>query len=231
MGVLLERTVGAKIPLAISQEIQRRIAAGELSNGERLPSVDKLANQFGVSRASVREALQGLAALGVVEVLHGKGSFVCASSSSVNGYSTWIREQQYPLQELLELRLAVETTAAQLAAVKATEEAIAELARVLDGMKVASEKLTETVELDTRFHAIILRESRNRLLDQAIALTSDYLTQARYRMHSVPGEIVHAIDAHGAIFNAIRRRDSTGAMNAMHEHLRSVALDLGIQLP
>jgi GntR family transcriptional repressor for pyruvate dehydrogenase complex len=228
---LLERSAGAKIPTAIAHEMQRRIATGDLNNGDRLPSVETLAREFGVSRASIREALQGLAALGVIEIHHGKGSYVCASSSSVNGYSTWIREQQYALHELLELRLAVETTAAQLAAVKATDDEIRELSAVLDEMRLAAADLRETVELDTRFHGIILGASRNRLLDQAIAMTADYLTQARYRMHSVPGEIDHVLASHGCILKTIERRDPQGAMNAMHEHLRSVALDLGIQLP
>jgi GntR family transcriptional repressor for pyruvate dehydrogenase complex len=231
MSSLLERSAGGKIPTAIAHEIQRRIAAGEFANGARLPSVDALAQEFGVSRASIREALQGLAALGMIEIHHGKGSFVCASASSVNGYSTWIREQQYALQELCEMRMAVETTAAQLAAFKATNSEIRELADVMQQMRLAADDLHETVALDTRFHAVILSASRNRLLDQAIALTADYLTQARYRMHSVPGEIAHVLTEHGQILEAIERRDPDRAMHAMHEHLRSVALDLGIHLP
>jgi GntR family transcriptional repressor for pyruvate dehydrogenase complex len=231
VSALLERSAGAKIPAAIAQDLQRRITTGEFGNGDRLPSVDALAREFGVSRASIREALQGLAALGVIEILHGKGSFVCATSSSVNGYSTWIREQQYQLQELCELRMAVETTAAQLAAFKATNVEIRELADVLAKMRRATADLHETVALGTRFHTIILSASRNRLLDQAIALTADYLIQARYRMHSVPGEIDHALAAHAAILEAIERRDPDRAMRAMHEHLRAVALDLGIHLP
>lgn len=231
MSSLLAHPVGGKIPAAISQAIQRRIAAGEWANGDRLPSVDALAREFGVSRASIREALQALAALGVIEVLHGRGSFVRASASAVDGYSTWIREQQYALQELCELRMAVETTAAQLAAFKATNSEIRALAETHARMRLAADDLHETVVLDTRFHAIILSASRNRLLDQAIALTADYLTRARYRMHSVPGEIAHALTAHERVLEAIERRDPERAMRAMHEHLRAVALDLGIHLP
>ena len=98
-------------------------------------------------------------------------------------------------------------------------------------MQLASDDLHETVVLDTRFHGIILSASRNRLLDQAIAHTADYLTQARYRMHSVPGEIAHALTSHGLILHAIEHRRPDGAMNAMHDHIRSVARDLGIDLP
>jgi GntR family transcriptional repressor for pyruvate dehydrogenase complex len=225
------QAAAGKIPAAIAREIQRRIAAGQFGNGDRLPSVDALAQEYGVSRASIREALQGLAALGVLEIHHGRGSFVCATSSSVNGYSVWIREQQYALHELLELRLAVETTAARLAAVKATETELRELEEVLAAMRAAAADLHETVALDTRFHAIILAAARNRLLDQALALTADYLTQARYRMHSVPGEIQHALAAHERILAAIARHEPDGAATAMHEHLRAVALDLGIRLP
>jgi GntR family transcriptional repressor for pyruvate dehydrogenase complex len=107
-SALFPRQVRATIPDGVVQEIQRQVAAGTLEAGDRLPSVASLAAAFGVSRASIREALQALAARGVVEVQHGRGTFVRASASRIAGYSTWIREQQYALQELCKLRLAVE---------------------------------------------------------------------------------------------------------------------------
>jgi GntR family transcriptional repressor for pyruvate dehydrogenase complex len=230
-GTVFPRQLRTTIPEGIAQDIQRQIAAGSLKDGDRLPSVDSLATDFGVSRASIREALQALAARGLVEIQHGRGTFVRGATRGDDGYSTWIREQQYALQELCELRLAVETTAARLAAVKATAEEMRDLAEALARMRAAADDLQEVVVWDTRFHQGLIRAAHNRLLDQAMALDDGFLTQARYRMHAIPGEVERALAAHEAILAAIERRDPDEAARAMREHLRGVEQDLGIVLP
>lgn len=175
-GPVFPRQVRATIPDGVAQEIQRQIAAVALVAGQRLPSVEALAEDFGVSRTSIREAMQALAALGVIEE-------------------------------------------------------IGELGEALLQMRVAVGDLHQIVVWDTRFHEGIIRASHNRLLDQALALTVDFLTQARYRMHSVPGEVDRALAAHARIHDAIARRDPDEAARAMREHLRGVEQDLGIALP
>ena len=229
--LVFPRHVHSTIPDGIALEIQRQIAAGTLKDGDRLPSVELLAVNFGVSRTSVREALKGLAALGIVRIEHGRGSFVCADISRIDGYSAWINEQQFALEELCEFRAAIETTAARLAAVKATADDVAAIALALDQMRASVGNIHQIVVWDTEFHAAIIRCSHNRLIDQAISHNSNYLTQARYRMHSVPGEIEHALAAHARILQAITEKDPDAAAVAMREHLRTVERDLGIDVP
>jgi GntR family transcriptional repressor for pyruvate dehydrogenase complex len=230
-NLVFPRHVHSTIPDGIANEIQRQIAAGTLKDGDRLPSVETLAADFGVSRTSIREALRGLAALGIVTIQHGRGSFVCADIAKIDGYKAWIHEQQYALQELCEFRAAVETTAARLAAVKATDHDVASIAAALDHMREAVGNIHQVVVWDTEFHAAIIRCSHNRLIDQAISLNTDYLTQARYRMHSVPGEVEHALAAHAQILSAIAEKQPDAAAFAMREHLRAVERDLGIDVP
>jgi len=230
-NLVFPRHVHATIPDGIALEIQRKIAAGILKDGDRLPSVETLAVDFGVSRTSIREALKGLAALGIVNIQHGRGSFVCADIARIDGYNAWIHEQQYALQELCEFRAAIETTSARLAAVKATKKDIGTIADALDQMRAAVGNIHQIVVWDTEFHAAIIRCSHNRLIDQAISLNTDYLTQARYRMHSVPGEVEHALAAHERILFAISERDPDAAAFAMREHLRGVERDLGVDVP
>jgi len=229
--LVFPRHIHATIPDGIALEIQRQIAAGTLNDGDRLPSVESLAVNFGVSRTSIREALRGLAALGIVRVEHGRGSFVCADLSRINGYSAWIHEQQFALQELCEFRAAIETTAARLAAVKASDDDTAAIAQALDQMRDSVGNIHQIVVWDTEFHAAIIRCSHNRLIDQAISHNSDYLTQARDRMHSVPGEVERALTAHALILHAITAKDPDAAAIAMREHLRTVERDLGIDVP
>ena len=190
-----------------------------------------MAGEFGVSRTSIREALQALAALDVIEIRHGRGTYVRPVSSRIDGYTTWIREQQYALQELCEVRLAVETTAARLAAVKATGDEIADLARAVEQLRAARDDLNQVVFWDGQFHNAIIRASRNRPLEQAMTVTADFLTQARYRMHSLPGEVERSLNAHERILAGIEERDPEEAAIAMRDHLRGVEQDLGIDLP
>lgn len=219
------------IPNGVADEIQRQIANGHLKEGDRLPSVEALARDFQVSRTSIREALHGLAALGIVDIHHGRGTFIRGSSDRVHSSTTWIREQQYQLQELCELRLAVETTAARLAAVKASSEEIEAIEDALNHLRGSANDLAQVVSWDTKFHASVIRAAHNRLLEQALALSNDYLIEARFRMHSLPGEVDRSIAAHERIIEAIRQRDPNGAALAMREHLRGVEEDLGIRLP
>src|SRR3954452_4424138 len=171
------RHARATIPDGIAQEIQRKIDLGELKAGDQLPSVETLASEFEVSRTSVREALQALAALGVIEIKHGRGTFVRSSADGLDGYTTWVREQEYALLELCELRMAVETAAARLAAVKATPETVAKLEHALANMRESVGNLHQIVTWDTAFHEEIIRASGNRLIAQAMALCVDFLTR------------------------------------------------------
>ena len=221
----------AKVPETVVQEIRRMVAAGILVAGDQLPSVAALARDFGISTASVREALQALAALGVIDIRHGRGSFVLGNGSSPEQFSSWIREQRYALEELCELRVAVETTAARLAAVKATAEDLQALGQAIAATRSHGLDLEAVVALDTAFHSGITRAARNRLLDQALELTHDLLLEVRYRTLSLPGEVEYAIAAHERILSAIERRDPDAAASAMRDHLRAVEHDLGLDVP
>lgn len=220
----------SKVPDGVVAEIRRQVAAGLLGDGDRLPSVEALADQFGISRASVREALQALAALGVIEIRHGRGSFVRAAAGDADRYATWIREQRYALAELCELRVAVETTAARLAAAKATADDLRAMAATLERSRCHAADLADVVVFDGRFHQEVVRAARNRLLAQALDLTQNLLAEVRYRTLSLPGEVDRALAAHQRILDAIADRDPEEAARAMRDHLRTVEEDLGIQV-
>lgn len=228
--ILFPRHLRATIPDGVAQEIQRRITAGVLREGDQLPSVEQLATDFGVSRTSIREALQALAARGVVEIKHGRGTFIRATIERVDSHTTWIKEQQYALQELCELRLAVETTAARLAAVKATPAEIEQIAAAIEAMRSA-ETPEQIITRDRQFHETIMRAAHNRLLEQAMDLDAEFLGQARLRMQADPAHAIQSVAEHGRVLAAIERHDPEGAALMMREHLRAVELGLGVHLP
>jgi GntR family transcriptional repressor for pyruvate dehydrogenase complex len=219
------------VPGDIVNEIQRQIAGGMLQEGDQLPPANELAASLGVSRASLREALHRLSALGFVDVQHGRGTFVRAREERIASSVRWVSDQRYALQELFEFRVAVETAAARLAAVKATDGEMAEMAAIVARLRGANPDAAYVVRWDTDFHRALFKASRNRLLEQALAVCEDYLTEARYRMHAMPADITESIVEHQRILRAIRQRDPDGASQAMREHLRTVGGHLGVALP
>jgi GntR family transcriptional repressor for pyruvate dehydrogenase complex len=228
---VFERQPRSTVPGDIVNEIQRQIANGTLQDGDQLPPANALAASLGVSRASLREALHRLSALGFVDIQHGRGTFVRAGDARVESSVRWISDQRYALQELFEFRAAVETAAARLAAVKATAEEIAAMAAVLARLTGKSDDAAYVARWDADFHRAIFRAARNRLLEQALAVCEDYLTETRYRLLTVPADITESIAEHQRILHAMRERDPDGASQAMREHLRSVGAHLGVELP
>jgi GntR family transcriptional regulator, transcriptional repressor for pyruvate dehydrogenase complex len=228
---VFERRPRSTVPGDIVDEIERQIAGGTLREGDRLPSANELAATLGVSRASLREALHRLSALGLVDIQHGRGTFVRARAAQVESSVRWISDQRYALQELFEFRIGVETAAARLAAVKATASEIDAMSAILVRLTGKTDDATFAVRWDADFHRAIFKASRNRLLEQALDVCDDYLTEARYRMHAMPADINESIVEHQRILQAIRERDPDAASQAMREHLHTVGGHLGVQLP
>jgi GntR family transcriptional repressor for pyruvate dehydrogenase complex len=132
---------------------------------------------------------------------------------------------------LCELRVAVETTAARLAAAKATAGELRAMEAALQAAGDPGAALPEVVAADARFHRAIVDAAHNRLLDQALDLTQQLLTDVRTRTLSLPGEVRRARAAHERIWQAIARGDAEQAAAAMRAHLRAVEADLGIDVP
>lgn len=221
----------ATIPDGVAAEIQRQIAAGILHAGDRLPAIDRLAHDFGVSLSSVREALTMLKARGVVDVRHGRGSYVRSDSTQRGRDTAWSRAQHDTLQELCEFRNVVALGAARLAAVKATPDDLSELAAALAELRAAIGHLHQVVSWDRAFHDGILRASHNRLFDQGMALPVEVMTEAWDRMHEVPDEVERTVQTHGRILAAIETTDPDAAAVAMSAHLLAVERALGIVVP
>jgi GntR family transcriptional repressor for pyruvate dehydrogenase complex len=227
---VFERQPRSTVPGDIVHEIQRQIAGGMLKEGDQLPPANELAATLGVSRASLREALHRLSALGVVDIQHGRGTFVRARDARAESSFRWVSDQRYALQELFEFRAAVETAAARLAAVKATADEIAAMTGILARLTGKHDDPAYVVQWDADFHRAIFQAARNRLLEQALAVCEDYLTETRYRLLTMPADINDSIAEHQRILQAMRERDPDGASQTMREHVRSVGAHVGVEL-
>ena len=210
---------------------------GKLTPGQQLPPERELAVQLGVSRTALREALHTLAALGLVEVRHGRGVFVTGSSiqaaaqrlsstiSTQNG-QTGQQDSIARIHELFEIRRVLEGAAAEWAAQRATDEQIAEMRSVLvtdhDIRNAESPDFTLINELDGRLHALIAASTTNRTLILLMSVLLDELSLARSNSLMLPERITRSLHQHEALVNAIAAHNSENARIAMVEHINDV---------
>lgn len=156
MQIMSEHTLGSShVPLRdlVTDEIRRRILTGALPPGDRLVE-DRLAEDLGVSRNPVREAIRVLATEGLVEVAPRRGAAVA-------------RPRPAHAEELFEVRVALEGLAARLAARRADDAALARLRAVLDEQR-AADQVGAVADLNTRFHTEVAAASGNDHLHQMV---------------------------------------------------------------
>jgi DNA-binding GntR family transcriptional regulator len=194
----------------IKDVILQRIVEGSLEPGSRIVET-RIAQELGVSQGPVREALRDLEQLGCVVHEPNRGCSV----------------RDFSLEELLEafpVRAALEALAARLAAERITKAELAELEQLLERMTKAARRgdAHDQSQANASFHATIVRAARNRTLERQWQMLEPY--SRTYLTVSRPGiDLVFLSDRHVPILNALRRRDSAAAAEAMQEHLMGAA--------
>ncbi|WP_224387658.1 GntR family transcriptional regulator [Pseudonocardia sp. ICBG1293] len=193
---------------AQTEEILRRwIIEGRFAPGERLNEVD-LARELGISRGPLREALQRLAASGLVTLVSHRGAFV----------RTFSRRE---IADLFELRIALEEMAAGLAAERITDQEATDLLSTMAGL---SDQMSQSgpgpYPHGVDLHHRIAELSRNAVLVSHLSEVHAHLTLARAMSGSRPERAVDAMAEHEAIVRAIASRDRVSARERMGDHLR-----------
>jgi len=214
------------VPEAVIAQIQTLVSSGALRTGDRLPPERELAERLGVGRSSIREAIQALQMMGMAEVRHGTGVFL------TGGPGRWLLEplkwtsdsRMRLFKDLIEARLSVEVTLAQLAAQRATEAEVAALRAAADRRAVATSG--QYLESGFAFHQSIAEAAHNQvlafMLGAAKHLYLDVLAgleQAREPLEAFRRS-QHA--GHRRILRAIERHDPRTAGRAMREHLTEI---------
>ena len=211
------------------------IAAGTLSEGERLPSIVELAGQFSVSTGVVRECQRALAERGVVSVHHGRRALVRPEADwdvfdpDVLTALVAAGRAIHLLGEYLESRRILEVEAAGLAAERADLATVERLSSSFHAMRRAAERARLSVaaeplyhQADVEFHKAIIRAAGNRPLARMAepihaALSATFAELARPQLRFERG-----LPEHERILVAIEARDAAGARLAMREHLLTV---------
>lgn len=209
----------------IAGKILGMITAQSLKPGAQLPSINRLAEDFGVSNGTMREALTRLSALGLLDVHHGKGIFIPETSATdlfraiawkpiIEGVS---------VSEVLDARVAVESMTSRLAAARADAALQAEIDGFVERMETALAKndAEEFIRLDERFHDTIAKASGNRLLQGFVTILREIISFARKTPPS--REILEvSLNYHRQIARAIGEGEQERAGEATIHHIRSL---------
>ncbi|MGE7694101.1 FadR/GntR family transcriptional regulator [Lysinibacillus sp. NPDC094177] len=218
-----------KIYEEVSEILYEKIRSGELKPGDRLDSVEQLAEQLQVSRSAIREALSALKAMGLIEIKQGSGTFVKSNQSNQLDFplSTAILTNKQDISNLLEVRKIIEIGAAASAANHRTEEDIQSMMQILDEMKRVQGDGELGEKMDFQFHAAISTASQNPLLatilDQVSGLMIETMKETRrIWLYSKKTTSEKLYDEHMQIFLAIKQQNEELAKHAMASHLSNV---------
>jgi DNA-binding FadR family transcriptional regulator len=213
----------------VAEEVADRIRVlmldGTFPAGQPLPSERHLAERFGVSRGSIRDALRTLETIGLLETRHGQGTFplelsvdrLVAPLASVMAYRADLQE------ELLDVRRMFEPAVAREAAVRATEEDLADLERIVETQRQKLRTGQSAITEDTAFHAVLARATRNRVVMSIMATLNDLLVESRTHSLQQKGRPARSVDGHEVVVDALRRHDPDGAAQAMSTHINQIA--------
>lgn len=210
----------------IADQIRELIDRGGFEAGTRLPPERDLAQQLGVSRPSLREALIALDVEGRVEVRSGSGVYV--SDAKAGPASTPTAAMGESPSQLMEARSIIEGEVVILACARATSELLSRLREVLKGMEAAVDRPRARVDLDRQFHLLLAEMSGNALLHRLIGELFDERHSPITAKISSRFESTRtwktALREHEAIVRAVEERDPIAAQAAMRAHLKASAL-------
>ena len=211
----------------IIQQIKNQIKKGILKPGEKLPSERKLADQLGVSRASVREAIQALAFSGYLEVIQGKGTYILEMATQYDEIVNFFSEfSNYSLDYLMEARIMLEGEFARLAALNASQEEIDVIERVFN--EIASSKVLNTFFVkDLEFHLTIAKATHNPIMNGLMKIIGEMLYKETHKIIEISKDTrENTIKTTRNLVQAIKQRNAEKAKELMSEHIRNIRASL-----
>lgn len=206
----------------IVEMIVELISQGKLKPGEALPPERVLAQQLGVSRVALREAITSLGILGIVEKKWGKGNFISENVNKAIAQSFTkhlIISKQLEIFEIMEARLAVESEIAALAAARRTEDDIEKISKALNDYLEASRMSIRRVEFDKELHNAIAKAAKNKILEDlehAIMSRSFEVIKITTRLGVA---YKNTEEEHKKIVEAILEGNPERARKEMHKHI------------
>ncbi|MBQ6000265.1 MAG: GntR family transcriptional regulator [Clostridia bacterium] len=203
---------GAKLNLRnrVFQALEQDILNGKYPSGTNLTEKD-LCEEFGVSRTPLREALCQLELEGLVECIPNKGAVVLGVS-------------EQDVNDIYAIKLTLEGLAARLAAERITQEELTDLEETLNLTEfyVNKDDLNKILELDSRFHDVICKASKNRPLRSMMGSFHNFIKVARHKSLTNPGRPSLMLEEHRKLLDAISKGDGELASHLAFDHTNRV---------
>jgi GntR family transcriptional repressor for pyruvate dehydrogenase complex len=218
----------------VRQQLQDAIDNGDYPVGSLLPSERQLCEAFGVSRVSVREALAGLEAIGMVEIQHGRGAVVLDPSDSkyASSLGDYLSEYGDDLLELLDVRQALDELAAAGAATKADDASRSRVDEAREAFKKAastkSPDVAKLAKLDEQFHLAVATATGGLLVPDLVRELNGVLARSRELTLSQEGQLGTSIRDHDQIADAVIRGDERASRFHAREHIRQIRDRIGL---
>ena len=205
---------------SVVQYLTDHICSGEWTVGSKIPSENQLTERLGVSRASVRVAIQQLIGVGVLESVHGKGTFLRDDrvETLLTGASQITPADCADIRAVLEFRRILEPQAAALAAQNATKKQLKELHELTDRLPTLRGQPHEFVRCDMAFHEALCRASGNHLLVKSLHEVFEQTVRNHEQLTVRFGE-QDALFFHPLILNAVEVHNTNLARSLMEAHI------------
>ena len=230
MAEYLKKINRSSVVQRVIDRLTEAIVSGELKPGDRIPTEMELAEQMGVARNSIREAVKILVYIGVLEIRRADGTFVCDgfSESLIDPMVYGIILNQQNEQELNELRTMIESGVMRLAIEKASDKELAELKEHLGVMKASmtqkNPNVDEVFEIDNKFHDMIADMGHNAMVLKINAITRVLTHSTRYysvkgMLESGRGEELY--EAHEEVYHMLERKTGEWRIRVHCRHVFS----------
>lgn len=219
-----------KVYEQVMEQIKEMILDGTLKKGDKLPSERDLAEQLGISRASLREAIRCLEIIGLIESRQGEGNFIRSSFQNTffDPIAIMYVLNECQLKEVFQLRRVLETEIAIDAAKKVRDDELDYMKKLLDKMKTSDDE-DERVKLDVEFHYKIAEASRNNLILNILysvsTIIDEFIKDARKKI--INNKHKDDIDfQHMEIWKSLKEHNPSKAEEAMKKHMELIRVNL-----
>ncbi len=217
----------------VAEQIAEAIRLKAYRMGDRLPPERVIAEQMGVSRPSVREALSALQLVGVLETRPGDGTYVVRGLDRREAAISLLEAEESPV-DALEARRVLERAIVQMAATRATPQGLEAVARALDSLRLAAglRDYEAFAAANGPFHLAIVRMAANDLLERAVHPLIDVMQhqlaqELRRREYAPDGAFFDAMTrVHADVYQALAAGDASRAVEAMDRHFDLIEVSL-----
>ena len=206
----------------LTQQILAYVESEKLGPGDRLPAERDLAEDLGVSRATLSQALVALEVLGVIDVQHGTGA-VLVYRPSIASVIRALREHENRIPDIVEARETLEVKLATLAAERRTDEDLDHIESALSIMEREIAEGGRGEHGDELFHQAVTASAHSSVLEQLMVFIGEMVLETRLESLGQPGRPERSLQSHRRILEAIEAGDADAAATAMEDHIEMVS--------